>query len=111
MNDQNLTAWIAAFLSLFSDCRARAVESNTDRCIAKYRADEIDYVFDLFDYHDQAQPQLLRDLRSEQRMMLVSDLTIEGLKHLHAGFLKLFWLRGASENDLKKEFNDFTHLV
>ena len=110
MTDQT-TAWIAAFVTLFSELRGQAVRNNTDRCIALHRADEIDYVFDLFDYHDQAQPQLLRDLRSEHLQLLVSDLTTEKYKTLHAEFLKLFWLRGGSENDLKKEFNDFMHLV
>tara|TARA_Y100001973_G_scaffold94967_1_gene147706 strand:+ start:296 stop:628 length:333 start_codon:yes stop_codon:yes gene_type:complete len=110
MNDQ-ATALIAALLSLFSDLRGKAIESNTDRCIAQFRADEIDYIFDLFDDYPSGEPQLLRKLRSEQHTMLTSDLTIERLKVVHAESLKLFWLAGGSKNDLKKEFNDFNHLV
>ena len=110
MTDQT-TAFIAAFVTLFTDLRAKAVESNTDRCIASWRCDEINYAFDLAPHNTFQNTALVRDLRSELLQVLVSDLTIEGLKALHAEFLKLFWLRGGSENDLKKEFNEFMHLV
>ena len=110
MTDQ-VTAMIAAFVTLFSNLRGQAVRNNTDRCLASWRCDEINYAFDLAPHNTFQNTALVRDLRSERLQMLVSDLTTEKYKALHAEFLKLFWLRGGSENDLKKEFNDFMHLV
>ena len=105
------TAWIAAFVSLFTDIRAKTEEFAIAASAPRDELQEVNYMLDLLGVHLDPSSYLPDAARSHMTELVAIDRTIEGLADLHAGFLKLFWLRGASENDLKKEFNEFSYLV
>ena len=114
MTDQN-TAFIAAILSIFTNLRSRVFENNTKRCISAYEHDRLAYALDLYGNTAHEPRRTFTNtherLDSELKVVEICDRTTDGIKALHGEVLKQWWLCGASPNDLKKEFNEFMHLV